>query len=357
MDRERIVRLFLLGSLAVMAYELYRILQPFLVPIVWAALLAFIFHPLMVRTENLMKNRSLAAISITLVTALVVIVPALWLSTMLASEARSLYTEAYILASQGGVSKFQDLALHSRFGMKINDLLMRLHISLQKQLPNLAVAASKMSSDSMVGYVTGTFKKLLSFIVDFALMLMILFYLLRDGEGYYHALRDMTPLHEDDKHAVFESLRMTLSSVMRGLLVTALIQAVLIGAGLAVTGVPYWAFLSLATAAAGLFPFGGTALIWVPAALYLLYARGWFWMTVLLAWSLVVVTVIDNFIKPQLTGRGTGLPTLALFLGIAGGLEAYGVPGLFAGPAVIAVLASLLRAYNKTYNPVQREAA
>jgi predicted PurR-regulated permease PerM len=357
MDRERIVQFFLLGSLAVMAYELYRILAPFLVPIVWAMLLAFIFHPLMVWTEHLMKNRSLAAITITLVTALVAIVPALWLSAMLASEARSLYTQAYILAAEGGVGKFQDVALHSRLGIEASKLLMRMHISLQKQLPNLAVEASKLTSNSMVGYVTGTFKNLLAFVVDFALMLMILFYLLRDGESYFHALRDMTPLHEDDKHALFESLRMTLSSVMRGLLVTSLIQAVLIGAALAFTGVPYWAFLSLATAAAGLFPFGGTALVWVPAALYLLYARGWVWTTVLLVWSLIVVTVIDNFIKPQLTGRGTGLPTLALFLGIAGGLEAYGVPGLFAGPAVIAVLASLLRAYNKTYNPVQRQAA
>src|SRR5579863_2549482 len=102
MDRERIVQVFLLGSLAVMAYELYRIMQPFLVPVVWAMLLAFIFHPLMVKAQHLMRHRTLAALSITLVVALVAIVPALWLSTMLAAEARSLYTEAYILASQGG---------------------------------------------------------------------------------------------------------------------------------------------------------------------------------------------------------------------------------------------------------------
>lgn len=97
--------------------------------------------------------------------------------------------------------------------------------------------------------------------------------------------------------------------------------------------------------------------MWVPAALYLGFARSWIWAGVLVGWCVLAVTVVDNFIKPQLTGRGTGLPTLALFLGIAGGLEAYGVPGLFAGPAVIAVLASLLRAYNKSYNQLQREAA
>jgi predicted PurR-regulated permease PerM len=357
MDRERIVQVFLLGSLAVMAYELYRIMQPFLVPVVWAMLLAFIFHPLMVRAHYFVRHRTLAALCITLVVALVAIVPALWLSTMLAAEARSLYSQAYILASQGGVGKYQDLALHSRLGMAASRLLLRVHIKLDEELPKLALQASRITSDSMMGYVTGTFKNLFSFVIDFFLMLMILFYLLRDGEGYYHALRDMTPLHEDDKHAVFESLRITLSSVMRGLLVASLIQGVLIGAGLAVTGVPYWAFLSLATAAVGLFPSGGTALVWIPAALYLAYARGWVWAIALLIWCALAVAVIDNLIKPQLTGRGTGLPTLALFLGIAGGLEAYGIPGLFAGPAIIAVLAALLRAYNKSYNPIQREAA
>lgn len=357
MDRERIVQLFLLGSLAVMAYELYRILEPFLVPVVWAMLLAFIFHPLMVRAEHLMRQRTLAALSITLVVSLVAIVPALWLSTLLASEAHSLYAQAYILNAEGGIGKFRDVALHSRFGMALSKQLLRIGVKLDEELPKVALQASRMTSDTMVGYVTGTFKNLASFVIDFFLTLMILFYLLRDGEGYYHAFRNMTPLHEDDKRAVFESLRITLSSVMRGLLVTALIQAVLIGIGMAATGVPYWAFLSLATAAVGLFPLGGTALVWVPATLYLAYADGWVRALILLGWCAVSVALIDNLIKPQLTGRGTGLPTLALFLGIAGGLEAYGVPGLFVGPAVIAVLAALLRAYDKSYNPVNREAA
>ncbi len=357
MDRERIVQVFLLGSLAVMAYELYRIIQPFLIPVVWAMLLAFIFHPLMVRAERRFHNPTLAALSITIVVALVAIVPALWLSTLLAAEARSLYTQAYVLSEQGGVGKFRDVAIHSRLGTAVSALLLKVGIKLEEELPKIALEATRFTSDTMVGYVTGTFKNLASFVIDFFLMLMILFYLLRDGEGYYHALRNMTPLHEDDKHAVFESLRVTLSSVMRGLLVTSLLQAVMIGIGLAITGVPYWAFLSLATAVFGLFPIGGTAVVWVPATLYLAWASGWVRALILLGWCAVAVAVIDNLIKPQLTGRGTGLPTLALFLGIAGGLEAYGIPGLFAGPAVIAVLASLLRAYNKSYNPVESEEA
>jgi predicted PurR-regulated permease PerM len=83
--------------------------------------------------------------------------------------------------------------------------------------------------------------------------------------------------------------------------------------------------------------------------LYLGYFSSWTMATVLLVWSLIWITLIDNFIKPLAMRHGTGLPTIALFFGIAGGLEAYGPIGIFAGPAIISIFASLLRVYRKTY--------
>ena len=95
--------------------------------------------------------------------------------------------------AEGGIGKFRDVALHSRFGMALSKQLLRLGVKLDEELPKVALQASRMTSDTMVGYVTGTFKNLASFVIDFFLTLMILFYLLRDGEGYYHAFRNMTP--------------------------------------------------------------------------------------------------------------------------------------------------------------------
>ena len=152
-------------------------------------------------------------------------------------------------------------------------------------------------------------------------------------------------------------MRSTLSSVMRGLMLTALLQGVTIGLGLLVCGVPYWAFLAIATVAGGLLPVGGTAIVWLPAVLYLAYASGWVRAIVLLVWCSIAVAIIDNFVKPLAMRHGTGLPTLALFLGIAGGLEVYGPLGLFAGPAIIAVFTALLRVYRKTYGQSRKEAA
>jgi predicted PurR-regulated permease PerM len=128
-----------------------------------------------------------------------------------------------------------------------------------------------------------------------------------------------------------------------------MLDGVTIGLGYLVCGVPYWAFLALLTAAGGLLPFGGTALVWVPVAIYLAVASSWMSAIGLVVWSMIALAIIDNFIKPLAMRHGTGLPTLALFFGLAGGIEAYGPIGIFAGPAVIAIFAALLRVYERTY--------
>jgi len=357
MDRERIVQLFFFGFLAVMAYELYLLLSPFLIPIVWAMLLSFLFHPAMVETHRIVRNRSVAAALITVGAALGVVVPALWLGTRLAMEAQTLYSNSSKMISAGGLKDLREWILHSHYAAMANGLLAREGMRLEDEIPRLLVQVAKLTSDYMVADFTAIARNLVSFFANFAITMLALFFLLRDGEGYYEAVRSLTPLHEDDKRAVFDTLRTTLSSVVRGLMFTAIAQGLMVGVGFLVFSVPYWAFLGLASAAAGLLPFGGTALVWLPAAAYLLYANGWGPAIGLVVWSTISVAIIDNLIKPWVMRHGTGLPTFALFFGIAGGFYVYGALGLFAGPAIMSVFAALLKVYRQTYGGAQKEAA
>ncbi|HEY6420284.1 MAG TPA: AI-2E family transporter [Candidatus Binataceae bacterium] len=358
MDRERIVQVFFFGFLALMAYELYRLLNPFIVPIAWAILLAFLAHPALIETNRLVKSRTLAAVIITFVVALGVILPAIWLSGRLVVEAQMLYRQvSAAMGTDAGASKLHEWTQHSELIAAIDSRLAGRGIKIEDQVPKVALQSAQVTSQYVVTNLGSAAHSVLSFLIDFSVVLFTFFYLLRDGEEYYENLRALTPLHEEDKAAVFETLRATLSSVMRGLMLTALLQGVSIGLGLLVCGVPYWAFLALATVAGGLLPIGGTAIVWVPAAMYLAYAQGWAPAIVLVVWCSIAVGVIDNFIKPLAMKHGTGLPTLALFFGIAGGLEVYGPLGLFAGPAIIAVFTALLRVYRKTYGQSRKEAA
>ena len=357
MERERIVQLFFFGFLAVMAYELYELMLPFLTPLAWGILLAFMAHPALIEVEKLVKRRSLSTAIISVVVGLGVIVPAIWLSGRLVVEAQALYAQAAESVNGGGVTKLHDWAVHTDLGAWVARKMGERGYKLDEQLPKLTLQAAQMTSDYVARNATQAAKNVLAFVVDFGIALLGFFYMLRDGDYYYHSLRELTPLHEDDKKAIFDTLRTTLSSVMRGLMLSAVLQGVTIGLGMLVFGVPYWVFLAIASSAAGLMPIGGTALVWIPATLYLGLTSGWSAAVGLVIWCAIALAVIDNFIKPLAMKHGTGLPTMALFLGILGGLEAYGPLGLFLGPAIMSVFASLLRVYRKEYSGNRKEAA
>ena len=349
MDRERIIVLFFFGLLALISYELYAVIAPFLTPIIWAILLAFLAHPALLWLNRRIKSRSTCALLITLIVALGVLLPAVWLSASLVREAQGLYAALPQAADQGGLAGASAWIRGTGLGARLDALLAHHGVRLEDEIRALTVQAAKATSDYIVKHVGAVASNIVIDLFHFAIALTTFFYLLRDGESYYEALRELTPLHEEDKAAVFETLRLTLSAVMRGLMLTALLDGFVLGLAYLVLGVPYWELLATLTAAGGLLPIGGTALVWVPVAGYLAFTAGWGAALALIIWAAATLAVIDNFVKPLAMGRGTGLPTVALFFGLAGGIEAYGPLGIFAGPAVIAVFAALLRVYRRVY--------
>ena len=239
MDRERIVQLFFFGFLAVMAYELYELMLPFLTPLAWGMLLAFMAHPALIEVEKYVKRRSLSTAIISVVVALVVILPAIWSSSRLVVEAQSLYVQASDLVNTGGVSKLHDWAVHTDLGAWIAKKAEARGYKLDEELPKLTLQAAQITSNYVAKNATQAAKNVFGFIVDFGIALLAFFYMLRDGDYYYKALQDLTPLHDDDKKAIFDTLRATLSSVMRGLMLTAVLQGVTIGLGMLIFGMPY----------------------------------------------------------------------------------------------------------------------
>jgi predicted PurR-regulated permease PerM len=355
MNRERIIVVFFFAFLALITYELYALFAPFLTPIAWAILLAFLVHPALTTLNAVIRNRTVCAIILTVVIALGIILPATWLSARLLHEVQTLYSEISTVSPNSGFQDLSDWIRRTPLGAKGARLLERHGISLEEEMRTVVLRATKATSDYVVVYGGMVATNIASFIFHFTIALLTLFYLLRDGETYYEGLRELTPLHEEDKAAIFETLRLTLSSVMRGLMLTALLDGIALGVGYFVLGVPYWALLAMASAAAGLLPLGGTALIWVPVSIYLAVEGGWSSAIIMLGWAAVTLIIMDNFVKPVAMRHGTNLPTLALFFGLAGGIEAYGPIGIFAGPAVIAVFDALLRVYRRTYisEPIQ----
>jgi predicted PurR-regulated permease PerM len=349
MDRERIIVVFFFAFLALITYQLYALLSPFLTPIAWAILLAFLAHPALIRLDRAVRNRTVSAIVMTFVVALGVVLPAIWLFAHLMREVQTFYTEISAVSTNSELSRLTQWLDHTRLGARLAKTLARHGLRLEDEIKLIVTRMAKTSSDYVVTHGGAVAGNIASFIFHFSIAVLTFFYLLRDGETYYEGLRELTPLHEEDKAAIFETLRATLSSVMRGLMLTAVLDGIALGLGYLILGVPYWALLAFLTAAAGLLPIGGTAVVWVPVIIYLGFQSSWVLAAVMLGWAALTLIITDNFVKPLAMRHGTGLPTLALFFGLAGGIGVYGPIGIFAGPAVIAIFAALLRVYRRTY--------
>ena len=229
MDRERIIQVFFFGFLAVMAYELYDLLSPFLMPIAWAILLAFMAHPAQLELRKFVKSRTTTAIIITIVVATGVILPAIWLSEKLANEAQTLIAQANDFVKSGGVQRLNDWIQSSPYLAPIMHRYAGGRGFDANDAPKLLMQGAQGTSEFLLRNLTGVAKNVVTAIVDFAIILMIFFYLLRDGEDYYRNLRELTPLHDDDKAVVYDTLTSTLSAVMRGLLLNELVQGFAIG--------------------------------------------------------------------------------------------------------------------------------
>ena len=141
----------------------------------------------------------------------------------------------------------------------------------------------------------------------------------------------------ENKEVVFQRLAGTVSAVVRGLVVTGGVQGILAGAAFWTLGVPYPLFLGLLIAFLALIPIGGAVLVWLPSAAYLFFSGSWGKALTLFLWGALVISMVDNFLKPLLIGEKTKLPTLFLFLAILGGLVFYGFIGVFLGPVILAL--------------------
>jgi predicted PurR-regulated permease PerM len=348
MRREHLFAAFFFLVFSYLLYQFYLILHFFVGPLSWAALLALVFHPLQRLLARLLRQRDgLAAFLLTTAVILVVIVPTIYLSARLASESAALYQEVKAFVEAGRLSALVEEVRASRVGRLWQRLVPEL-AARQIDLSALALKGSNVVSSFLVAQAPAAAANVLRFVGNFFFTTFALFFFFRDGERMVRAFRELIPMEEGHKDAILARLYDTLSAVVQGSLVTAAVQGLLAGTGIAIVGVPFAILLGVATALLSLVPFGGP-LVWLSVVLYLLaggeYGRAGF----LTGWGVLVVGSADNVIRPLIIGGRTQIPTVFLFFGILGGLQAYGFLGIFLGPALIAILVAFVRIYREEY--------
>jgi len=349
MRREQLFAAFFFAIFLFLLYQFYLVFHFFITPLSWGALLALVFYPVHRELVVRLRHRDgLAAFLLTTAIIAVVIVPTIYLTILLTNEAVSLVKNLREAAESGQLVQVFERLRASRPGQ-----LWELHVGplLQEQeidIPSLAVKAGNAVSGFLVAQAGGAAANVLRFLGNFLFTTLALFFFFRDGEKMVQAFRDILPMQARHKDAILGRIYETLSAVVQGTAATAVAQGLLAGLAFWFLGVPFAVLLSCATAFFSLIPFG-PPLVWLSVTGFLLFQGAYVKALIMFGWGIGAIGTADNVIRPLIIGGRTQIPTVFLFFGILGGLQAYGFLGLFLGPALIAVLVAFIRIYREEY--------
>ncbi|OGR41836.1 MAG: hypothetical protein A2X35_11025 [Elusimicrobia bacterium GWA2_61_42] len=338
-DKAQLFIFFFFGILLFLLYQLLHILSPFTGAILVSATFALIFFPVNVwLRKKFIPNRTITAAISTLTALLTLALPMLIFGWLLLTESRELYPRTNQWLTTISQREF-DLQLPERIKNYID-----LDVGAV-MTGNIKILQEKITRSG-----AGLLKNIFLFIVNFGVMIFALFMLFRDGERFLTWLIDILPMDQEYKHRVAHQLYTTTMAVVRGLLLTAMIQGFIGTFGYWLAGVKSPALFGMLTAFAALIPFVGTSLVWLPLSVGMYFLEGPRTGLFLLVWGAVAVGLTDNFLRPILIGKGAKLPVFLLFLGIFGGLQVYGPIGILLGPLLIACVIVFLQIYRETKN-------
>ncbi|HTW74893.1 MAG TPA: AI-2E family transporter [Steroidobacteraceae bacterium] len=333
-------RLLLAAAVVALACACLLVLRPFIVPILWAAALAYTVWPLYLRLRALLRGWSaLSAGLMTLIIGCVVVLPVLWMLALVQGELASAYHQLRAYLSQGGP------ALSEWVG-RVPWVGARLQAGLQHALANPSALARQagtymLSWASRLGSILGGVGRNL---FKLALTLLTLFFFFRDGETIVAQGRQVLRhfFQERLDPYIVTAGRMT-RAVLYGLLVTAFVQGLIAGIGYRVIGLTAPVLLGVLTAILSFVPLAGTAIVWVPVSIGLMLTGHPIKGVILIVWGVLLVHPAEDVLRPLLISSAVRVPFLLVLFGALGGLAAFGLIGLFAGPVLLAIGVALWR--------------
>lgn len=309
------------------------VLRPFISALLWAVVLCSSSWPVYRRLLGWLGNRrTLAALVMTLGMILILLLPFLIVGTTLADNVQDLTVATKRMIQDGPPAPPAWLAKVPGVGQRAADYWQSLATDTSKIWTEAQRLIEPASSWLLKGGLA-----LGGGLIQLAFSIFIAFFLFRDGVAAAERLTTAVERisGERGKHLLTVAGK-TIRGVVYGILGTALAQAVVAGIGFLIAGVPGVALLALLTFFVSIVPIVGTALTWVPAAIWLFHQGSTGWGIFMLVWGFGVAN-LDNVVKPWLISQGSNLPFILIFFGVLGGALTFGFIGVFLGPTLLAV--------------------
>jgi predicted PurR-regulated permease PerM len=348
-NRENIFAAAFIAILITLLWLIFTILEPFWHDFMWALILALTCYPLFTRLKSLFRGRGgLAALLLTFFIFIALVLPGSFILMNLGQEAK----DAYRALSKISFSEKGLLLAQKIRGSGLQPFLERWGIEPEQTEALLldGIASGLRDVPKMIGErVSAIFKNLALFGLHVLFVMVALFFFFRDGLRYAHFLVGLLPLERPYQERVVGAFSKTVTAVVRGMFVTAFVQGVLAGAGFSVAGAPVPILLGLLTSITSFIPFLGAASVWLPASVYLILQEEFLRGIGLGLYGFLIISTVDNLIKPLIIGESIKVPVFILFFTILGGLKVYGVIGIFLGPIILSLGMAFLTIYREIY--------
>jgi len=316
---------------AIALFLCWKMLEPFVGVLLWAAVLVILFFPVF-RSISAKTNRpSLSAFLTILLIMATVIIPLILVSIAVANQLTQLVgnlqsTSMHLLNDPVSGDKIRKLLESARQYVDVQ--------SLKDYLGKISQSVLK-GTINVVGGVIGA-------IVKVFFILFTMYYLFRDGERIVERLPDQLPLARDRALKILIHTRDIISASVYGVLVIALIQGTLGGLMFWFLGIPSSLVWGVLMVLLSTIPMAGAFVVWAPAAIFLILTGHWIQAVILTIWGVLVIGSIDNFLRPKLVGQKARMHELVIFFSVLGGLSVFGVLGILLGPVVVALTIALL---------------
>jgi len=325
---------FIFGAVILgLAYIFQIYFWPFLV----AVILYLAIKPFYDRVATHVKSKSLSSAIIILLLFVLFFVPLFFLLLSIADQAYQLYV---YIEHKFAAGLYRDFITSPN----VEHLLNVLNLNEKEIASKITEFLQKMSG-FIFSSLTAVVSFPLNFIMNFIFMLMMLFVLLKEGHRFADAFYKISPFPDDMEMAIVDRLKHVIRVLLAGNIFIMMSQGFLLGLGLFIAGSQVPVLLGSLGAICSLIPVVGTALIWVPFAVYLAATGMYIWALFISIWSLVCYLLLENFLKPKIFGSRLNFHPMVFFFLLLGSIQSFGMPGIILGPILLTIFHSFWEIY------------
>lgn len=343
-----LIALFML-VVTIVFYLSYQVILPFLAPICWAAVFTILFSPLYERIRVRLRSPRLASIIMCLLIVLIIVGPVTYLFVALVGEAGTALTKVNSMYKSGELDQLVAIRLPwlEAAQVKLSEYFDLSQIDL-KEIVRTSMERVSRILFSQTSWIIANGAKAIFY---FAVMVFTMFYFFKDGRTLVHRIKRLLPLTREQIEETFDQLYDVIQATMAGGLIVALVQGLLGTILFAAVGIPSAIFWGAVMAFLSIIPFVGAFIVYVPAGIILIIGGSPLEGLIVLTAGTVVISQIDNVIRPYLISGRTSMHPLLLFFAIMGGMVMFGLLGVILGPLIAAIFETLLKIFEFKLHP------